>query len=500
MPIRKNVWELGSDWAEPILWYARGVAALQARPLAEPTSWRFYAAIHGIQPELWQELGYLDFSEAAPARDVVQRFWRQCQHGSWHFLPWHRGYTLAFERTLRAAVIALGGPADWALPYWDYFKPGQNRLPPAFASRDWPDGQGNNPLFIPQRYGPSGDGDVFIPLEVVNLDALGEPDFSGVDSGGSPGFGGVDTGFSHGGRVHGMLESQPHDWVHGLVGGGRSNSDIGLMSNPDTAALDPIFWLHHSNIDRLWQVWRESAPGHTDPTDPNWLEGPASVGERDFAMPLPDAVTWTFTPAQMTDLVSLDYDYDDSVAELPTTLFSDRIDRLAAGTRVATARVGKQTVEVVGASRGAVPVQGAEARATVALNPAARAKVSTSLFSDRGLPDRVFLNLENVRGLFDAAAFRVYVGLPPGATPEQHPERLAGNIALFGVRKASLPTEEHGGVGLTFVLEITKLIDTVLANAGETNALEVRLVPVKPVAPEAEINIGRISISRQGSV
>jgi len=121
---------------------------------------------------------------------------------------------------------------------------------------------------------------VFVPLDAVSLDALNDPDFSGVDSGGSPGFGGVDPGFSHGGRVHGALETQPHDWVHGLIGGGRSNLDIGLMSNPDTAALDPIFWLHHANIDRLWQVWRESSAGHTDPTDARWLAGPASIGER----------------------------------------------------------------------------------------------------------------------------------------------------------------------------------------------------------------------------
>jgi tyrosinase len=503
MLIRKNVWELGSDWAEPILWYARGVAALQARPLAEPTSWRFYAAIHGIHPELWQELGYLDFAEPTPPRESIRRFWRQCQHGSWHFLPWHRGYTLAFERTLRAAVVALGGPADWALPYWDYFKPGQNRLPPAFASRDWPDGQGNNPLFIPRRYGPGGDGDVFVPLDAVNLEALNEPDFSGVDSGGSPGFGGVDTGFSHGGRVHGALETQPHDWVHGLVGGGRSTFDVGLMSNPDTAALDPIFWLHHSNIDRLWQVWRERAAEHTDPTAPSWLEGPASIGERDFAMPLPDAVTWSFTPAQMTDLVSLDYAYDAVAPEPASTLFTDRlpgerVERLAAGKRVATARVGRETVEVVGASRSAAPVRGAEARVAVELVPAARQKVTTSLFSDRGPPDRVFLNLENVRGLYDAAAFRVYVGLAPSDAPEQHPERLAGNVALFGVRKASLPTEEHGGEGLTFVLEITKLVDAVLEDALDADTLEVRLVPLRPIEPEAQINIGRISITRQG--
>jgi tyrosinase len=65
---------------------------------------------------------------------------------------------LPFEAVIRDAVIKLGGPSDWALPYWNYFKQNQNALPPAFASANWPDGQGDNPLYVPQRYGPNNDG------------------------------------------------------------------------------------------------------------------------------------------------------------------------------------------------------------------------------------------------------------------------------------------------------------------------------------------------------
>src|SRR5262249_38901566 len=153
----------GGDWAAPILWYARGVAAMKKKPLADSTSWRFYGAIHGIDRARWQQLGYLNSGERMPASSLVKRYWQQCQHGSWYFLPWHRGYVLAFEQNIRAAVEESGGPADWALPYWNYFKPNQSRLPPAFSSPDWPDGHGDNPLFVPQRYGPNDDGDVFVP-------------------------------------------------------------------------------------------------------------------------------------------------------------------------------------------------------------------------------------------------------------------------------------------------------------------------------------------------
>lgn len=109
-------------------------------------------------------------------------------------------------------------------------------MPQAFASPDWPDGQGDNPLFVPHRFGPNNDGNVFVPLSEVNFKAMDDPDFTGVASGDSPGFGGVDTGFSHGGQVHGGIETQPHDWVHVLVGGSDSQPPYypGLMSYPRT--------------------------------------------------------------------------------------------------------------------------------------------------------------------------------------------------------------------------------------------------------------------------
>ena len=127
--------------------------------------------------------------------------------------------------------------------------------------------------------------------------------------------------------------------------------------------------------------------------------------------------------------------------------------------------------------------------------------------------DRVFLNLENVRGLADATAFRVYIDLPAGADPAAHPERLAGSIALFGVSSASAlegapekahglqsPRQTtHGGSGLNYSLEITRIVDALhLENRLDIDKLNVRIVPVRPVPAEDRVSIGRISIHRQG--
>lgn len=503
---RQNVWELGTPWADPILWYARGVKELKSRALDDPTSWRFYAAIHGIYPQLWEEYGYLSASDQPPTQPVIREFWQQCQHGSWYFLPWHRGYVLAFEATVRAAVVSLGGPSDWALPYWNYFKPGQSALPHEFASPGWPVDPGPNPLFVEQRYGPNNDGDVFVPLNLVNLKAMADPDFTGVSSGGSPGFGGVDTGFSHGGQVHGGIETQPHDWVHGLVGGANpTNQNLpGLMSDPDTAALDPIFWLHHSNIDRLWASWNLDPPTHEDPKEQKWLDGPASVGERPFVMPMPDGSTWDYAPKEMVDTEALGYEYDDltPAGELAVPARPPVRLAFAAAGGGGGAVGGDRNVELVGANDETVTVKG-PASSRVRLDSGMRRKVSAGLapadLAEGAGDERVFLNLENVRGKADASAFQVYVGVPDDEDVEAHPERLAGSVAPFGMRRASDPDDEHSGQGLTFVLDITDIVDALRADGSfDVDDLPVRIVPMHDLADEAAVDIGRISMFRQG--
>jgi tyrosinase len=508
---RKNVWELGGDWAAPILWYARGVKAMKARALNEQTGWRFYAAIHGTDQNLWQQLGYWSPGDPMPSSGDVEIYWNQCQHGSWYFLPWHRGYLIAFETIVRDAVIKLGGPSDWALPYWNYFKPHQDALPPAFAAANWPDGQSDNPLYVPQRYGPTNDGNVTVPVNVINLNALADPDFTGDANGGSPGFGGVNTGFSHGGQVHGGIEAQPHDWVHGLVGGSDPQSNLpGLMSDPDTAGLDPIFWLHHANIDRLWEVWRKNPTSHVDPSDANWVNGPQAVGKGAFVLPMPNGTSWTYTPGQMSDLSQLNYSYDDVSPPFATPQAVARLQRLGVAPATAnalarsTAMVGPKNVELLGANNQSLRLTGTETTTSVALDARVQRKVFMSLqaaaTAAKPVPDRIFLNLENVRGLNDATAFSVYINVPEGDDPIRHPELLAGSIALFGVRKATLADGQHAGDGLTFVLEITHIIDALhLAGALNVSQLHVRLLPMKPVPEAAQISIGRISIFRQGA-
>ena len=65
------------------------------------------------------------------------------------------------------------------------------------------------------------------------------------------------------------------------------------MSQVATAAYDPIFWAHHSMIDRLWYLW-QIGPRGTDP--------PAALMQQALS-PFP------ITVAQTLDIQTLAYDY-----------------------------------------------------------------------------------------------------------------------------------------------------------------------------------------------
>ncbi len=48
----------------------------------------------------------------------------------------------------------------------------------------------------------------------------------------------------------------------------------GLDDRPNCAAQDPVFWLHHANIDRLWERWLSLGGGRANPTEAAWRNVP----------------------------------------------------------------------------------------------------------------------------------------------------------------------------------------------------------------------------------
>src|SRR5437764_5357226 len=94
---RRDVAKLAT-WDDTLLWYAKAVTAMQARPINDPTSWRYQAAIHGFEPSLIRP------GDQLPTPGQQSTYWLQCQHGSWYFLPWHRIYIFLFEQIVAATI------------------------------------------------------------------------------------------------------------------------------------------------------------------------------------------------------------------------------------------------------------------------------------------------------------------------------------------------------------------------------------------------------------
>ena len=535
---RIDAWNEGGDFSnQTLLWYAKGVGKMMSRPMNDQASWWFFAAIHGeyVNPATpgypgpvfpnWCLISSPPSvpSIALPPPSTQAQYWNQCQHGSWYFLPWHRGYLLALEAQLRADIVSLGGPATWALPYWNYFGGVQGanaKLPPAFAETKLPDGTAN-PLFVTMRYGPDANGTVYIPTDKwdsthpkdknwsygdVTEKCLSNDKYTGSDPATPlPGFGGPESLFSHNGGPHGNVESNPHDLVHVYTGGSITETNYGLMADPGTAALDPIFYLHHSNIDRVWATW--NGTGKANPSDTGWLNGPL----RKFVMPMPGGESWSYTPRDMNSLAALDYTYQD--LHLPTqpalNATTQRLKNLGVplspGVNLRASPVGKvqAPADLLGASAPHVQISGAgTGPVNVRMDHALKNLVTASLSdaSHDTPPDRVYLKLENVRGVLDSTVLGVFINLPTDASADERQDYFVGSVGLFGIRAASAVNGAHSGAGLTFVLDISAVVDQLhLQNKLSADNLRVSLLPRQNLPHQTTIEVGRLSLYRQAN-
>jgi tyrosinase len=432
--VRKDIWKLGDEanpWRDPaILAYAHAVAAMQKVDKTDPkngASWRNQAAIH----------------ERRNAT-VPGRLENQCQHSSWYFLPWHRMYLYRFEQIVRSHMPAATA-ATWALPYWNYTQGGVNRkLPPAFRKKKLPDGK-PNPLYVSQRSTSFPDINAGEPLPssgVTTQAALAEAVFTGTVPGATAGFGGSKTGFSHSGAgVAGPLEQTPHGAVHVLVGGS------GFMSSFGTAALDPIFWLHHCNLDRLWERWtRAPAGGHpagTNPTDPAWLN-------RKFELVNRNGNRVKLAVKDVLDIeCQLNYTYSGlpAMADLDELMKTDDVSD------------DERPAELVGATERPVTLTGTTVGTGIEVSeptgPASRTEESL------GAPPRMYLNVENIEGEANPGLlYGVYVNLPEGEFPDPDGPYFAGAMSFFGIESTTEDDEdqEEARHGLRHVFDITTLV------------------------------------------
>ncbi|MDQ6743914.1 MAG: tyrosinase family protein [Candidatus Dormibacteraeota bacterium] len=206
----------------------------------------------------------------------------QSEHGRRFFLPWHRAYLYFFELALQDLV------PDVTQPWWDWTFDPQNPtwIPDVYGVATLPGGA-PNPLFSqPINVRPPRPGQ---PPATVRA-------HSGPDPRVQPTQDQLTALLNEGDFFTFSLEVENiHDGIHGATGG--------TMANIAWAAYDPIFFAHHTMIDRLWSMWQDlhGAPGPTQDM----------LGE---ALP-----PWAMTVQQTLDVGNLGYSYAATSVRVPGT-------------------------------------------------------------------------------------------------------------------------------------------------------------------------------------
>ena len=182
------------------------------------------------------------------------------EHGNVGFLPWHRAYLLDLERELQAIDPSV------TLPYWRFDQPAPN-------------------LFTRDFIGVSNSaGSVeFTPAHPLNTwQTDGQPGIlrtPGFDTtSGAPALRTEAQTIALGGAAPNatydafrVMEGNPHGSAHTSFVGG-------YIRSKQTAARDPLFFMLHANVDRMWAKWQ-------------WINLRTTTAEpRSFAPPNPDRI------------------------------------------------------------------------------------------------------------------------------------------------------------------------------------------------------------------
>lgn len=452
--------------------YAKGIREMLKRPATDPLNWYRNAFVHIFD----------------------------CPHGNWWFLVWHRAYLGWLEVKLRE----LSGDKDFALPYWDWTK--TPRVPAAmFKEVLDPNNDGfvatfskfktqfdapvrallasfspaqkrvlakrhiNSPAEFWSSIAPGPDGMFFnqpnargltvadpdlddttkaaVAMSVIRS-ALRTPTFAGRAAGTDPaGFGSAiaaDHSVEGGDKKKGVLESQPHDNVHGAMGGLKAKAFMVNFLSP----VDPIFFLHHGNLDRLWDVWTRRQEARGAPTLPQGAN--LAAWSREQFLFFSDERGRPVSKVKAGDYTTMavfDYDYSPGsgedqvplaaplVAAAPPQRFGATIRSRRLGASEPAGGVAQVPAAVLAESAPEAP--GNVAEVTLNLTPA-----------DRGRRFRILMSAN-------------------GGTPVE-----AGGITVFS---------HHAQGPTTFTVPIPENLGTA---TGGTSPLDIRVVPIERAADE----------------
>ena len=223
--------------------YIEACRLLKLEPLGNITTYDYFAYWHEQAMNLM-----------TPNNGVQNPRGRNAAHGGPSFGPWHRLMLLVFEAQCRRVLENDG----FRVPFWDWGEDADDtgnspiwdpgimggfgnpvRDGPFTLGRGWTVNIVDGPVFAPQPRGLRRSPNTFEQLEdnaSIRSRIRNEPTYAR---------------FTWDSRVSSFvnsLEGPLHNTVHRWVGG-----DMRTAMSPN----DPVFFLHHANIDRIWFAWQK---------------------------------------------------------------------------------------------------------------------------------------------------------------------------------------------------------------------------------------------------
>nr|ART33471.1 polyphenol oxidase [Lilium regale] len=238
--------------------YNKAVELMRALPDDDPRSFNQQAKVHCAYCDgAYNQVGFDDLELQI--------------HFSWLFFPWHRFYLHFHERILGKLI----GDDSFALPFWNWDAPAGMTLPLMYTKSDSAlydklrDAKHQPPTLVDLDF--NGVDPTYTAAQQIdhNLKIM----YRQVVSNGKTATLFMGSPYRAGDQPSpgpGSFENVPHGPVH-VWTGDRNQPNGEDMGTLYSAAFDPIFFAHHGNIDRIWDVWRGLGGKRTNFTDKDWL-------------------------------------------------------------------------------------------------------------------------------------------------------------------------------------------------------------------------------------
>lgn len=256
------------------------------------------------------------------------------------------------------------------------------------------------------------------------------------------------------------LEGQPHNLVHNCIGG-VGPIDPGPYGNMTNflSPVDPIFFLHHANMDRLWDVWTHKQMAAGLPYAPTGSD--LSTYMREAFLFYVDGSGRHVGPSVAADYFStraFDYDYGPG--------FGSHLATLTSAVRAAGKAAQFKAAVSTGSASLALPND--------LIQRYRAGQLTQPLVAEITLP--------RPTGLSTTREYDVLVNAPPGVTQvDVDSPYYAGTVAFFGPNMPGM----HMSRDATFAVPLPTRLGAFSKLGAQATTLQIRVVPAHDHAARA---------------